>query len=79
MAYDIDRAHGDMAAGRISPRQFDDVVGKRMVTGTANVGGSAVGMMVGQALIPVPVVGGVIGAIAGGILGSMFGNILVNL
>ena len=79
MAYDIDRAHGDMAAGKISPRQFDDIVGKRIVTGTANVGGSAVGMVVGQALIPVPVVGGVIGAIAGGILGSLFGNTLVNL
>ena len=79
MAYDIDRAHGDMAAGKISPRQFDDIVGKRIVTGTANVGGSAVGMVVGQAIIPVPVVGGVIGAIAGGILGSLFGNTLVNL
>ena len=79
MAYDIDCAHGDMAAGRISPRQYDHVVGKRIVTGTANVGGSAVGMLVGQAVIPVPVVGGVIGAIAGGIFGSMFGNLLVNL
>ena len=79
MVCDIDRARGDMAAGRISPRQFNDVVGKRMVTGTANVGGSAVGMVVGQAIIPVPVVGGVIGAIAGGILGSLFGNTLVNL
>ena len=78
MMYDINCASEDMAAGRISHREFENVVGKRIITGTTNVGGTVAGMAIGQALIPVPIVGGLIGAVAGGILGSLFGNTLVN-
>jgi len=41
----------------------------------ALIGGS-VGSVIGQALIPIPVVGGIIGSLAGGVVGSMIGNFL---
>ncbi len=78
-AYDIGCAHDDMVRGRITPREFDTVVGNRIVTGTTNVGGAVTGMAIGQALIPVPVLGGLIGGTVGALAGSLIGNTLVNL
>ncbi|XP_078346632.1 uncharacterized protein LOC144631932 [Oculina patagonica] len=77
--HDIGCAHDDMVRGRITPREFDTVVGKRIITGTTNVAGTVTGMAIGQALIPVPVLGGLIGGTMGALVGSLFGNTLVNL
>ena len=79
MIHDIGCAHADMEAGRISHSEFEDAAGKRIFTGSMNIGGSVAGMVAGQVLIPVPILGSVIGATAGGLLGSLFGNALVNL
>lgn len=77
--YDIDCAREDMAAGRISRRELEEIAGKRYITGVANAGGAAAGMVIGQALIPVPILGGLLGATAGGIVGLLFGNTLANM
>ena len=75
---DIRSAHADMKAGKIGIDEFKTVAEKRVITGAGNVGGSTVGTVIGQFLIPVPFVGGAVGAYLGGVAGKYFGNIMAN-
>jgi len=79
MLYDIDCAHTNLRAGRISEEQFTRTVGKRFVSGTGSVAGSTTGAFIGQAIIPVPILGAVVGGVIGGLSGSLFGNIFGNV
>ena len=54
--------------------EFDKTVCKRVVTGFGSFGGSTLGMVVGQAAIPIPFVGGLIGSVVGGLAGSLAAN-----
>ena len=74
MIYDIRKAHGNMKAGLISGQEFKKAAGKRVMTGVGNVAGGAFG----QILIPIPVVGGVVGSMVGGLAGSLLGNIALD-
>ena len=73
--YDISCAYKDKQEGRISQAEFDQAVGKRVVTGTMNVAGSTLGAAIGQVLIPIPVVGGLVGGIGGSFLGKYVGGL----
>ena len=72
--YDIKCAYSDKQEGKISQSQFNEAVGKRIVTGTFNVAGSTVGAAIGQAVIPVPLVGGFVGGIVGSVIGKAIGG-----
>ena len=72
--YDIRRAHEDMKKGNMTRKEFDITVCKRVVTGFGSFGGSTLGMAVGQAAIPIPFVGGLIGSVLGGLGGSLAAN-----
>ena len=74
IARDIYSAHKDMKSGKIDRNEFDRAATKRVITGVGNVGGSTVGAVVGQALVPVPILGSGIGAAVGGIIGKHVGN-----
>ena len=76
--YDIRRAHKDMKKGNMTRKEFDITVCKRVVTGFGSFGGSTLGMAVGQAAIPIPFVGGLIGSVFGGLGGSLAANDAVN-
>ena len=76
--YDIRRAHKDMKKGNMTRKEFDITVCKRVVTGFGSFGGSTLGMAVGQAAIPIPFVGGLIGSVLGGLGGSFAANRTVN-
>lgn len=67
MTRDIHSAYSDMKDGKIDRSEFLSATGKRVITGVGNVGGSTFGTVIGQALIPVPFVGGVVGAFVGGV------------
>ena len=73
-AYDISCAHKDKQEGRISQAEFDQAVGNRILTGTMNVAVSTAGAVIGQVLIPVPVVGGFVGGIVGSFIGKALGE-----
>ena len=72
--YDIKCAYSDKQEGKISQSQFNEAIGKRIVTGTFNVAGSTVGAAIGQAVIPVPLVGGFVGGIVGSVIGKAIGG-----
>ena len=76
--YDIRRAHEDMKKGNMTRKEFDITACKRVVTGFGSFGGSTLGMAVGQAAIPIPFVGGLIGSVLGGLGGSFAANKAVN-
>ena len=76
--YDIKCAYSDKQEGKISQSQFNEAVGKRIVTGTFNVAGSTVGAAIGQAVIPVPLVGGFVGGTAGSVIGKAIGGLAVS-
>ena len=69
-AYDIHCANKDRKSGKISEAEYKDTVGKRIC--------SSAGAIAGQALIPIPLVGGVIGSVAGGLVGKLYGHRLWN-
>ena len=73
-AYDIYYANKDLKAGKISEKEYNDAVGKRIVGGVGSVAGSTTGAAVGQLLIPVPVVGGFVGSLVGGLVGRFSGG-----
>ena len=77
--YDIRRAHEDMKKGNMTRKEFDITVCKRVVTGFGSFGGSTLGTAVGQAAIPIPFVGGLIGSVLGGLAGSLAANDLHRL
>ena len=79
MAYDIEKVKGDLKTGKIDQKGYDKTVGKRVVTGASRVAGSTIGMAAGQALIPVPAVGGAIGCVAGALVGRFLGNLTGNI
>ena len=63
--YDIHCAYSDKQEGKISQSEFDQTVGKRIVTGTYNVAGSTAGASIGQVVIPVAIEGRFVGGIKG--------------
>ena len=73
-AYDISCAHKDKQEGRISQAEFDQAVGNRILTGTMNVAVSAAGAVIGQVLIPVPVIGKFVGGVVGSFIGKALGE-----
>ena len=75
---DICSVRADMKRGNIDEYEFETAVQKRVITGAGDVGGSTVGAVIGQFVIPVPILGGTIGAILGGFTGKFFGNIAAN-
>lgn len=78
MTRDIRSMYSDMKDGKIDRNEFISATGKRAITGVGNVGGSTVGTVIGQALIPVPFLGGVVGAFVGGVTVKFIGNIVAN-
>ena len=73
--YDIYGASKDLKAEKISAKECDDAIGKRIVGGVGSVAGSTAGVAIGQVLIPVPIVGGIVGGVVGGLIGRLSGNI----
>ena len=73
-AYDISCAHKDKQEGRISQAEFDQAVGNRILTGIMNVAVSAAGAIIGQVLIPVPMIGKFVGGIVGSFIGKALGE-----
>ena len=71
---DIGNMYKDLRKGQISKKEFRKVAKMRAVTGAGNLGGSTIGMAIGQAVIPVPFFGGVVGSVTGGLAGSFFAN-----
>ena len=76
---DLNSLQRDLNVKRISEKKYAEIVKKRLVTGAGNVTGTATGIVVGQALIPVPFVGAAVGSVVGGIMGRLCGNVLGNL
>ena len=76
---DLNNLRRDLDEKRIDEKEYHKTVKKRLVTGASNVTGATTGTLIGQALIPVPVVGAVIGGAVGGIAGLYLGNIGGNL
>ena len=69
-AYDIYCANEDLKEGKISEKEYNHAVGKRVVGGVGSVVGSAAGAVVGQRLVPSyprasAFVGGLVGGMAG--------------
>ena len=77
-AYDISCLKTDLKAGKISQKEYEDAVGKRIVGGVGSITGSTVGAALGQALIPVPIVGGIVGGVVGALVGQFSGNTFWN-
>ena len=75
-AYDIYNANEDLKAGNITQEEFNDAVGERVVGGVGRVAGSSTGAVVGQFLIPIPFVGGVVGGWVGAMAGRYGGGAL---
>ena len=73
-AYDISCAHKDKQEGRISQAEFDQAVGNRILIGTMTVAVSTAGAVIGQVLIPVPVIGKFVGGIVGSFIGKALGE-----
>lgn len=71
---DIGNMYKDLLKGQISKKEFRKVAKMRAVTGAGNLGGSTIGMAIGQAVIPVPFVGGLVGSVGGGLAGSFLAN-----
>ena len=72
--YDIYGASKDLKAEKISAKECDDAIGKRIVGGVGSVAGSTAGVAIGQVLIPVPTVGGIVGGVVGGLTGRLSEN-----
>ncbi|XP_074611945.1 uncharacterized protein LOC141866356 [Acropora palmata] len=75
-AYDIYCTNEDLKAGKISEEEYKNAVGKRIAGGIGSVAFSTTGAVIGQLLIPVPVVGGFVGSLAGGMVGRFSGGAL---
>ena len=75
-AWDISCAIEDLKVGNITNEEYIDTVGKRIVGGVGRVAGSSTGAIVGQFLIPVPVLGGIVGGWVGASLGRCGGGAL---
>lgn len=71
---DIRNMYKDLLKGQISKKEFRKVAKMRAVTGAGNLGGSTIGIAIGQAVIPVPFVGGLVGSVTGGLAGSFLAN-----
>ena len=76
---DLNNLRRDLDVKRISEKEYAEIVKKRLVTGAGNVTGAATGLVVGQALIPVPFVGAAVGSVVGSAMGKLCGNVLGNL
>ena len=77
--YDIYCTNEELKAGKISQEEYNDAVGKRIVGGVGSVAGSTTGAVVGQTLIPFPVVGGFVGSLVGGMVGQLSANMFWNV
>ena len=73
---DIREAGKHCRQGQIDRREFLNVVVKRVTQGAGGVVGTAVGGNVGQAVIPLPVVGGLVGCTLGYFLGQALGSLV---
>ena len=79
MNNDLNNLRRDRDEERIDGKEYDKTVTKRIVTGAGYITGATAGTLIGQAFIPVPVVGAAVGGVVGGIAGRYFGNIGGNL
>ena len=79
MNNDLNNLRRDRDEKRIDGKEYDKTVTKRIVTGAGYITGATAGTLIGQAFIPVPVVGAAVGGVVGGIAGRYFGNIGGNL
>ena len=71
-AYDIYRTNEDLKEGKISEKEYNHAVGKRVVGGVGSVVGSAAGAVVGQRLVPsYPRASAFVGGLVGGIAGRL--------
>ena len=66
-------------AGEISRRECGEVIVKRVTSGVASVPMSLAGAALGQFVIPIPVVGGMIGGIVGDFAGKVVGGFIGHL
>lgn len=76
--YDISCARENMKEGKISSGEYNKFVGKRVMTGCGSFGGSSLGTLLGQAVIPIPFVGGLVGSVVGGLVGSVTADFTAN-
>ena len=72
--YDIYWAYEDLKEGKISDKEFNDAIGKRLLGGVGSVTGATAGAAVGQ-LIPVPVLGSIAASVFGGLVGRLCENL----
>ena len=72
--YDIYWAYEDLKEGKISEKECNDAIGKRLLGGVGSVTGATAGAAVGQ-LIPVPVVGSIAASVFGGLVGRLCENL----
>lgn len=72
--YDISFGYKDMQEGKISQKEFINAAFSRCATGAMNLLGSQGGAAISQALIPIPLVGGLIGGMVGSSLGKRVGG-----
>ena len=73
---DIRDASKKKNAGKISEKEYEETVIKRVVGASVSAPMSLAGSVVGQYLLPVPVVGNVIGGITGSATGKVVGAVL---
>ena len=76
MGKDIRNASIKKNAGEITKQEYEDTVIKRVVGTSVSAPMSLAGSVVGQYVLPVPVVGNIIGGITGGAAGRVVGAVL---
>ena len=75
---DVSNVLEDLKTGKMDENEANKTIGKRIVTGTTGVVGSTAGMCIGQALIPIPVLGAAVGGTLGTLAGKFLGNVTGN-
>jgi hypothetical protein len=70
---DIHKARGQMKRGDISKAEYTRVSIKRISQGVGGTAGTIIGGAFGQVLIPIPIVGGLVGSTVGALLGEGLG------
>jgi hypothetical protein len=73
--YDIKNMKEQHAKGKLSLEDLQQNAGKRIISGVTGMAGASIGAIAGT-LIPVPVVGTLIGAVGGDIAGRFIGDLL---
>lgn len=74
MTYDIYQKRKELRDGQLTDMSYKKYVAKRATRGAMGVTGSIAGGVIGQMVIPIPVVGAMIGSVVGGVFGSLAGH-----